>query len=463
MTEQVSEEGKNLIEKYINKIERYQFDGVLAEAYQKGVYEEVVDVMLGVGIDMKESIMYSRKFTIVSTNKPTYLNDADFFAWLGKFQKTISEIGLPTIALDELTVEFSNEEEKLPYGSLSVDDLKKIIRDTWGIHKEIEKILNKINDRSACERALEPLMCAIRETHSGESNSVSAQELFDKMNDLEFEADVLGLYYPKDKRIVLYTKNIEKAASKNGNTNKQEFEAVFIHELFHAYHYANDKGELVYRCDYTAKVVKESLASAFEWYYREQYRIGGADELSYTWDSYPVYHYPYSGAKHLMERTYLPMRLQKSKIRNIFNISLNNVDDAMRALLSSRDFYAIKNSTSVIYKTKPTTVSKKSGKSRATVVTVGVYSENVGKIAKREIPKVLNAKPYLVSDLLDKNYCQKVFGTQKAVLSTVQVGYASGTYYYTKKISVDGKDYYLFKHWREEHRQPLLDWVDINK
>ena len=93
-------------------------------------------------------------FVIDTANMPTYLNDTDFLAWFGRFKNTISAIGLPPVSFNEkIKVEFSNEEEKLPYGSLSIEEFKNFVRDTWGIHKEIEKILNKINDRSACKRA----------------------------------------------------------------------------------------------------------------------------------------------------------------------------------------------------------------------------------------------------------------------------------------------------------------------
>ena len=462
----MTEQAKEVIKKYLDQIESNQFDEFLAEAYQKGVYEEVVSIMEDSEVEMKKSIMYSRKFTIVPINKPSYLNEVDFLAWLVKFQKTISAIGLQETELDEHTIQFSNEEAKTSYSGLSVEELKKLIRDTWGKDSRVEEILEGIRNRGDFEKEKDELYQELCRVYESKRNLPNPEQiLFDKIKELKFEADVLGEYIHAEKKIVLYTKNIEKAALKNGNTNKQEMEVVFIHELFHAYHYANDKGELVNRRDYTAEVVMESLASAFEWYYITEHGLQGAKKLRSSWERHSVKQYPYSGAENLVVEKYYPstIYLKKAEFCNIFNISLNDVDDAMRKLLSSKDFYAIKNAASVIYKTKPTTISKKSGKSRGTLVMASIYHENVGKIAKREIPQVLNAKPYLVSDLLDENYCRKVFGTQKAVLSTVQVGYKSGTYYYTNTISVNGKDYYLFKHWREEHRQPLLDWIDANK
>ena len=80
---------------------------------------------------------------------------------------------------------------------------------------------------------------------------------------------VLGKYLPSANVIVLYVKAIEDAAKHSKNTLLQIYEEVFVHELLHWFNYALMKSqgledELMNRFDYTASVVKESLAAFYE-------------------------------------------------------------------------------------------------------------------------------------------------------------------------------------------------------
>ena len=416
-------------------------------------------------------------FVIDTANMPTYLNDADFLAWFEIFKNTISAIGLPPVSFNEkIKVEFSDEEKKLPYGGLSVDDLKKLIRDTWGTDRRVEEILDEIHSREDFDDKQDELYQELRRIYERKRNLPHPEQiLFNKIKELEFDMDVLGEYIHDKKKIVLYTKNIEKAALKKDATAaenrfniRENFEITFIHELFHAYHYANDKGELVNRRDYTAKVVLESLASAFEWYYITKHGLQGADKLRRSWGRYSVKQYPYSGAENLVEEKWGPhtIYLKKAEFCAVFNTSLKDADGALRALLPEILFYAIKNTQKVVYVTKPTRSSKRKKPSKFPMRMNGTFYEKIGQLALGEIQRILDMRPYLVNDLLDETYSNNELGTSKSVLSTVQVLMKSGGNYYYKrsKVFVNSDDYFFFGQWVEDaHLKKLLDWIDKYK
>ena len=104
--------------------------------------------------------------------------------------------------------------------------------------------------------------------------------------------------YEFENEIVLYVLSIEEYARKNKLSAPEVFEEVFIHELFHAYHYNDKDEELLERNDYTSKVVKESLASFFECFYCYVNKISNYKLVTDSWKANNVYRYPYSGAKH---------------------------------------------------------------------------------------------------------------------------------------------------------------------
>lgn len=393
---------------------------------------------------------------INTAKKSSYVQCADLIRPNYIFEDWIDELGLPSFPHTKLTVEFSDEKKTNTYGNLTVEELKNIIRKKYGSNEKIEEILNKIHSKEDFKRLLEELLCELHRIF-GNQNVHNFEDISCYFKDLEFKMDILGSYMHGSKRIILYTKNIEKSARKLGVDPKDRLMATFIHELFHAYHYANDKGELANREDYTSSVVKESLASAFEWLYCFKSKLNSVcDDLYKSWYRSSVLHYPYSGAMELVDDCALHCTLNDKKFRDdVFIPSLTNVDVALRNLLDDSDFYRIKNAKSVVKKYAGAVDLRKAFDDIMKV-------DTIGRIAQREIPSILKKKGnrYLINDLLDVDYCDKTFKTGKySVLTTALV---SGKYHpmsYAEPIKIGGNEFYLYSQWTDRNLEPLLDWI----
>ena len=97
--------------------------------------------------------------------------------------------------------------------------------------------------------------------------------------------------------------------------------------------------EIELRIDYTAKVVKESLAAFFELYYCRNNHI--FTDLELDWSTNSVGIYPYSGAKYL-----LPLNHNATPLFiDVLRTSYFDFDQALRTLLETNmdDFYLVKN------------------------------------------------------------------------------------------------------------------------
>ena len=339
---------EDLFARYEDDMNKSNFENVFDYVLENGGYDDFVAIFSGAGILPSAKIpTLPYDFYLNTDQMPSCLRSEHFAMWIHKFNCALDSVGLSVWkhADIKVNVRFSNERKTKSYGSLTISELKAIIREAWGTSKEIEDILSKINNKEDCRKFIQELMgvlCRLRHV----DDPRNPEEIYSYLNELSFEVVVLGEYIHTTQEIVLYTKNIEDDAEKNGNSVSREFEKVFAHELFHAYHYANDKGELAKRCDYTSKVVKESLASAFEWFYCEENKINGADRLKSSWYDNLVFYYPYSGARNLLSVTGRFSEcncLNRRKFSDIYNKSLEDIDDAMRRLLDSYDFYEIKN------------------------------------------------------------------------------------------------------------------------
>ena len=394
-------------------------------------------------------IMAHHVFEIDTAKMPPYLGEHHFTTWRNSFDVIIKKLCLKDPQLDDIRIEFSDERKIEKYGSNSIDEIKNIIRSKWNTDNAIEKILDKIKDKKDYQRYVEELCGTLHKLN--QDNNIYA-ELLSFFDDIEFEYRILGEYHNDKKLIVLYTFNIERSALDNKNAPEKEFERVFIHELFHAYHYENDKGELVNRRDYTVKVVKESLASAFEWHYCNEYAINGTDELMQSWWLNDVLIYPYSGARNLIDAY---CGLNEKKFCDVFKKSLDDADGAMRILLDPFDFYRIKNAVSIIEKS----IKKKaSGYNLREAFDIIMNNTNIGKIVRREIPIIIRYRKNIRDLLLDKSYCQKNFSLPYAVLSM-----SGGERYYADPELINNKEYYICSEFKPEMLQKLLDWLWANR
>jgi hypothetical protein len=179
-----------------------------------------------------------------------------------------------------------------------------------------------------------------------------------------------------------------------------------------------------------------------------------------------VVFYPYSGARNLLSevgRFTAKYTLDIKKFCDVFEHSLNDMDNALRQLLITYDFYRIKNL--IFIHKKPVVITPNTVKTYADFC-MDMKKKKIGQIAREEIPLLIDRKPFLANDLLNENYCQTTFSTPVSVLSNTQVYLpcGDGKYYAKPMVSANGHNYYLFMHWREEnHRKNLLDWLWANR
>ena len=76
-----------------------------------------------------------------------------------KIENTLNLMGLTeSFGRDPITVSFSDEEPKVPYGSHTISEIKEHIRKLWGHIAGIEDILAGINDDKSAQNVLQPLI-----------------------------------------------------------------------------------------------------------------------------------------------------------------------------------------------------------------------------------------------------------------------------------------------------------------
>ena len=387
-----------------------------------------------------------------------------FVAWLRKFNQLINKIGLPVwdSTKIDVNVKFSNKEEAKTYGTMSLNEVKNKIRSKWKLDKGAEETLSQIRDIDVYynEQWSSLLAEEIHITNREDSYEKIRKILDELFGKVYFTKRILGEYCHISKTIVLYVKNIEYT-NVAGRTTTQNFELTFIHELFHAYHYRDNKREIRLRRDYTSTVIKESFAAAFEWNYCIEHKITGDSDLHRDWENHSVVVYPYSGAQHLID--WIGYKLIAPDFCVIFKESLIDMDQALRILLPL-DFYDIKNR--IYYYEKEVVGTTPNSCSAYDDFCKTMKKKKVGQIAKEEIPLVINRKPSLVTDLLTENYSRKEFNLPAAVLSPTQVFLPCGDrkYYADPKVTANGKKYFLYMHWRDEdHREHLLKWIWANR
>ena len=400
-------------------------------------------------------------FTFVKL--PSYLSARNFNEWYTKISTTAKNIGLSVPVSDDLMISFSDTEKTRIFGSLSVEEAKNKIREKWNISERANDLLDGLqtpedfHESQLASPLAEEISAANRDRkETYESVRAQLEDIFDMV---AFKQLILGEYiHPKI--IVLYTKNIEHTQKAPGEkrTLEQIYEEVFAHEMFHAYHYQNEPEELVERMDYTSRVVKESLAAAFEWAYCVENKIPNADDLRYDWDRYSVITYPYSGAKHLLQP--VPHKamvcLDKTAFCDVFHTSLVDMDRALRMLVSD-EFYRIKN---LIHYREKKVISTDL---RAAFDTL-MKQDLISVIAQREITSIIRQKKNrrLIPQLMDLNYSNKNFhATQYPILATAPMLDSAGREksYADPVLRIGKTNYYLTAQWNKDHLDLLLDWI----
>ena len=308
---------------------------------------------------------------------PGYLKESFFDNWALGFDIHLDSrmstyianyISALTAGSTSLTVVFSNEKKTEEYGFNSLEEIKKWILETWQLDaqgiKELKEVLAEVYSIELLRQFLEHIAVIIRNSMRRLIESGKSTEMHDNVYDqISYWADgvyftdaVLGEYVHSRREIILYVKNIEAYGSKYPKP-ELAFEEVFCHELFHAFHYytaeKKDYFDVLYRSDYTKKVIMESLAS----YYQNKYCSKGIPtNVSSSWLIHSPVTYPYSGAAYI----------RKYGFTELFELS-HDLDTALRELLESGGslniFYRIKNliwytEKEVSKPAKPTVVSR---------------------------------------------------------------------------------------------------------
>lgn len=312
---------------------------------------------------------------------PPYLTRADVSQWMDRLEQSLDTffgMNYDSSFLAEFrrlnggyTLAFSDEliwEDGKP---ISLDDAKAELKDRLAErsgHAEDDENIKDLFQHIEKAKTAEELKkyaswiaeyCASGDTR--EERSESYNEIKESILDLlgrtiavgqRNRLYILGRYFHSEKKIILYVQAINLGGTA---ARLPLFEEVFAHEAFHAYHYyaceiaSRDLlfQELPRRKDYTSKVVKESLAAFFEFYYCG--RNGIPTDIDNDWQKNPVYVYPYSGAKYLS----LSGNGASASPLDVFEASLRDVDKALRLLLKADmyAFYDVKNVKERIVKT----------------------------------------------------------------------------------------------------------------
>ena len=84
-------------------------------------------------------------FTFINEDKmPKFLSRDHFRIWLQKVNKALALVGPGEEAPKFLNVEFSDTEKTVIYGTMTLDEIKKEIRNLWETTRRVEDILNQL-------------------------------------------------------------------------------------------------------------------------------------------------------------------------------------------------------------------------------------------------------------------------------------------------------------------------------
>ena len=238
------------------------------------------------------------------------------------------------------------------YSALGIGGLLKGIKEKWPELPEeaAEKIKESIRSPNITRDWILNVT-GIISRYTDENRDEIIRRIKDIMKNPKYygKSYMLGKYDHGKRRITLYHKSIAKYANDAGRPVEDEYQAVYFHELFHAYHHlCGDKisRELSSRGDYTAEVVKESLAAYFESCYDPAYDRS-------AWFINSPANWPYAGARYITDKLFFA---------EIFLMSLTDLDAALRKLLGydPDEFYDVKNAKCI------EKVRSKAGKAKRT-------------------------------------------------------------------------------------------------
>lgn len=258
-------------------------------------------------------------------NKMIDIDISSIDNWTSSFFDYIGEDGLllpqspdtPDF-IGNIALEFSDFIMETEYKPLGLKELKRFIVEVLELTDE--NALDEIN-KAKKDKLLQVLEFAYHKAPDRFKENVSFRDFFDMVSSqlnyskFPFTATILGKYIDESKRIILYTNAIERSSS--------ELRAVLSHELLHAAHYdlgKYDTAREIHRTDYLARIVKESLASYFEYCYCTDNGI--PSRVNESWNI-SVTCYPYSGAKYIRDWVHF---------EEIYEEATNSIEKAIEIL-----------------------------------------------------------------------------------------------------------------------------------
>ena len=389
----------------------------------------------------------------------------DWFSDCSNYTSSIFSKDLTVQLLNSLTLKFSDEIVSSDYGFSKKDALEEFIDSYPELPDEIKEKINNLPDPECLYQYAE----TVADIHGidiedvrGEINNIVHKVTHGRDGGLK-----AGSYNHPTRTITIYDSVIRSGAN-NGNYIDY-FKQVFAHEFFHAYHcfYARNFGqnndiEMLKRHDWTSIVVKESLASYFESIIVLYFRLDSPTDFDYEWRWNDVCVYPYAGAISLLNNTNRLQRVIDQGVINIFNVSINSLDSALKLMYINDIITLCRIKNVVIYKnvfvkqTKPLIISKKS-----TVLKKLLEKSRVVEIAKKYlrwiIQNLLNATD--INSLKDKNYSKNIFNMNYPVLSTSMIITNGKKRYYVESISINGEALYLCSQWYDRNKEKLKKWI----
>ncbi len=294
---------------------------------------------------------------IDTRNMPDYLSESLFDSWYHRAMEHLDPL------LDYLhynhwdfylydssinpwpdKITFSKRSKMDIYGTISLEKAKeKIIKifPQEEVKENYKKYLYEITTREQLLEKVEVLVALPKRVCKVEYDS---HEIYERIKEIAISIKLycprLGEYRNATREIVLYTKNIESSCA-NSNEYLKAFEKTVAHELFHFFHYyllslEGKDYDIINRKDATAKVIKESLASYFEYSYCNAHGLP-FDKYA-IWFKHEPSFFPYAGAKFIEN---------DAQFYEIFELS-SDFDAALRELCSInmdgfKQFYKIKN------------------------------------------------------------------------------------------------------------------------
>jgi len=147
--------------------------------------------------------------------KPLYLEESWFTDWADEFNQILGDISLPSLAFDGVRIEFSNATTTEKFGALTIDAVKKLIRKTWNVNEEVEDTLRTIRDYHYYRTQMRKVLAEeIHKCNPGIDHQTIKKALDGWFSNVKFTDKILGRYFPAEKKIVLYTKTIERGRRK---------------------------------------------------------------------------------------------------------------------------------------------------------------------------------------------------------------------------------------------------------